>query len=163
MPERISITISGSTTTLNSMTRPPPGLNTIGKRLEWVLKERGFSRRGLSLKAGLTDTHVGTIIRSDLQHVQVETTRRLAIAAGVSLRWLATGEGRWDDVASPVGDMPAREWAIEVLRGGGVSEDVIQELVHEQHDEEHDRFWWLERGVMMARLRGPVTKNKPKK
>ena len=60
----------------------------------WIVDNRGFSRRGLSLAAGLSQSHVGQIIRGDKKgRVSHSVLAAIAKAAQVNLTWLATGEG----------------------------------------------------------------------
>ena len=62
-----------------------------------MLGRTGWSQRELSRRAGIADTHVGTILRKlaiDPNYsVETKTLRKLAEAAGVSVSWLLTGEG----------------------------------------------------------------------
>ena len=72
----------------------------IVQRLELLLKRTGWSQRELSRRAGLGETHVNLIIRSATKDpestVELRTLAAIATAAGVSLAWLATGEGSPD-------------------------------------------------------------------
>lgn len=106
---------------------PPP--TTFEERLEWALDRRGMSRRGLSLESGAAGSYLNTLVtRLREAHVAAEergetldeavflgrknseTIRRIAARAGVSARWLETGEGSPED--GTVGATLARqtEW-----------------------------------------------------
>lgn len=71
--------------------------STLAERLQWILKERGFSQRGLSTQTGLAPGHVGVLMmrlrRDPNAGVETDTLRRIADGSGVSYEWLATGEG----------------------------------------------------------------------
>lgn len=87
------------------------GVKSLPDRLQWVLRERRISRRRWSLAAGLSQSHVGQLIRGDLEAPSAESLHALARAAGVSFRWLATGEGSPDPIVEgerrPEQELPA--------------------------------------------------------
>lgn len=59
-----------------------------------VVAHAGGSARALSVKAGLSDTHVGQLARGRIgKRPADQTLRAIARAAGISAHWLATGEG----------------------------------------------------------------------
>jgi len=75
-------------------------VSTLPERLAWLLEHtRGpdgkpWSRRSLSLAAGLSASHVGQLLRERLgKRPSVDTISALAAAAGVDPQWLMTGEG----------------------------------------------------------------------
>lgn len=72
-------------------------------RIRWILKERGWSQRELSRRAGFrTESQIGNILRNldeDDDAIVAGTLRQIAHGAGVSERWLYTGEGSPTDTA----------------------------------------------------------------
>lgn len=70
-------------------------MDGIRERLKAVLKRTGWSARRLAREAGLpSESHVSLIIRGTIgKGISVETVERIARAAAVDFRWLATGEG----------------------------------------------------------------------
>jgi transcriptional regulator with XRE-family HTH domain len=89
----------GSDKTLSVGTLSP--VSTLADRVRWILENRDFrSQRDLSLKAGLSESHVGLLARGDLgKKTASETLEKIARAANVSFHWLSTGEGSPDQVA----------------------------------------------------------------
>ncbi|MDP3277265.1 MAG: helix-turn-helix transcriptional regulator [Deltaproteobacteria bacterium] len=77
-------------------------------RIKWILSERGWSQRELSRRAGFhTDSHLGNVLRNltrDDDAAGLGTMRQIAAGAGVSERWLITGEGSPDDNQALPGD-----------------------------------------------------------
>jgi hypothetical protein len=104
--------------------RDPAGLV---KRIEWILKHRGFNPTNLAKEAGLTDNHVWTLVnrlKSDAESgnagdkakrgtsVTTDTIDAIARAGRVSFEWLATGRGAPEGGArgaATLGDLG--EWA----------------------------------------------------
>lgn len=79
-------------------------MKTLAERVLWILEHRRrpdgdrWTQRGLGEAAGLpSSAHVGMMARGTLKNVRVDTLAPVAKTAGVSLRWLATGEGSPDD------------------------------------------------------------------
>jgi len=80
-------------------------VSTLAERVRIALDRSGLSQRALSLRAGLSGSYVGLVLRGTLgKRPGDEAVTALARAAGVSRRWLATGEGTPD---SP--DIPLRQ------------------------------------------------------
>lgn len=64
------------------------------KRIEWILEHRGMSRRSLSLRAGLSQAHVGMILRGEVgEEVTLRVVHAIADAGRVDRNWLSTGDG----------------------------------------------------------------------
>lgn len=80
----------------------PLHVERVGDRIQWILDNRGFSARSLSVAAGLSHSSVGFILRNFRSKpdagVEVDTLKAIAGAAKVSERWLLLGEG------SPLGE-----------------------------------------------------------
>lgn len=68
-------------------------VETIAARVQHVREIAGLSRSALSQLAGLAQTHVGLIERKAEANPQVSTLTSLSRVLGVSIDWLATGEG----------------------------------------------------------------------
>lgn len=67
-------------------------VSTLSKRLELARSQRGWSKRDLSLRAGLSDATYRNLL-SRGSSGRSETVNKLASALGVSPGWLLTGEG----------------------------------------------------------------------
>ena len=65
---------------------------TLGDRLRRVRKAVGYSARGLSALAGLSQGHV-TLIEKRKGDIESGTAFRLAAVLGISPEWLITGQG----------------------------------------------------------------------
>lgn len=80
----------------------PPVAPPLVGRLELILKRTGWSQRELSRRAGLAESHVNLIIRAATKNpasagaVELDTLKKIASAAGVSLAWLTSGTGAPD-------------------------------------------------------------------
>src|SRR5690606_8018057 len=82
-----------------------PDMSTLSERMAWVLELNGDSARSLSLRAGLSQSHVGQIKRGDVgKRTSPEVLMKIAEAANVDYTWLSTGEGlpRPEFVSRPV-------------------------------------------------------------
>lgn len=66
-------------------------MTPLAKRLSEVREQRGLSRRGLSLQAGLTDSVVGQIERGAISDPSSATLAKLADVLGVTTDWLLKG------------------------------------------------------------------------
>jgi len=74
-----------------------PGDETLAGRIEHVLREQRISQRELSRRSGLDPIHIGKFLhrarRSPKATLEAPTVASIANGAGVSLRWLMTGDG----------------------------------------------------------------------
>lgn len=72
-------------------------MDGIAARIRQVLDERGWSAAELNRRARLASpTHIATILRRGGARAGGDTLRKIAQGAGVSERWLLTGEGSPD-------------------------------------------------------------------
>lgn len=72
-------------------------MDGIAARIRQVLDARGWSAAELNRRAGLASpTHVATILRRGGARAGGDTLGKIAQGAGVSERWLLTGEGSPD-------------------------------------------------------------------
>jgi hypothetical protein len=72
------------------------------ERLEWVIEHRaGGNQRALSRASKLGENHIGVILtrlrKDPTRDIERETLSAIAKGGGVSLRWLASGDGSADD------------------------------------------------------------------
>lgn len=88
-------------------------MKTLGQRLEWARKVAKLSQRGLARRAGLgSQRHVGLIESGERDNPELKTLQKVADTLGVSLGWLATGEGERptaETIRATVGDEPESE------------------------------------------------------
>jgi transcriptional regulator with XRE-family HTH domain len=77
-------------------------VDTLPARLEWILTHckapsgGAWTARGLSAAADLSPSYVGMLRRQAVKSPGLDVLRAIATAAGVSLAWLATGDGTPD-------------------------------------------------------------------
>src|SRR5881296_2265137 len=79
----------------------PSSLAELGRRIEAVV-DRFKTRKAAAEHAGITPEQLARYIRGENQ-AGFLTLARMAMAAGVSLEWLATGEG---EIAAPTRATP---------------------------------------------------------
>lgn len=84
-----------------SRMRYPCAVGTIADRLRWIMETKGISERKLSTDAGLSKGHVNFTLKQFAKNpdagIEFATIQKLALAGGVSVRWLSTGVGSPDD------------------------------------------------------------------
>lgn len=76
--------------------KPPPALradNPLVRNLARLMKERGLTARGLSLRARLSPRAVTAIIEGDSRHPRQDTLQALARALGTTIEAIAEGRG----------------------------------------------------------------------
>lgn len=73
---------------------PPPQTATIAERVDYLRELSGLDRAALSKLCGLSQSHVGMLIRGDVENPHPDTSRALARTLGVSLDWLLDGVGK---------------------------------------------------------------------
>lgn len=72
-------------------------MRTLQARLTWARNKTGLSQRRLSELAGIADRLVSLIERGERENPELKTVSALAAALGVSVGWLANGEGQQPD------------------------------------------------------------------
>lgn len=80
-------------------------------RLKSLCARAGISHESVSLAAGLSAGHVGVIVNGHVKSPRMDATAKIARALGVSLDWLALGEGAEPDpgaVSTRIKDAIAR-------------------------------------------------------
>ena len=91
------------------------GVDTIARRLRWILRYREMTQRELCRRAGMAETQLGVILRrleDNPLGVELSTLSRLAEGGKVGFHWLVTGIGRpigHDDAhreGAPLADRP---------------------------------------------------------
>ncbi|TAK29770.1 MAG: XRE family transcriptional regulator [Myxococcaceae bacterium] len=91
------------------------GVDTIARRLRWILRYRELTQRELCRRAGMAETQLGVILRRLEENplgVELSTLSRLAEGGKVDFHWLVTGIGRpsgQDDAlrdGAPLADRP---------------------------------------------------------
>jgi len=68
-------------------------MRTLAKRLAWAREKSGLSQRKLSELSGLTARHVALIEAGERDNPELKTLHALADTLGISVGWLANGEG----------------------------------------------------------------------
>jgi transcriptional regulator with XRE-family HTH domain len=121
---------------------------TLAERIRWVLTHRNVSARKLSLKAGLSQSHVGQLARGQLgNQVSGPTLVAIAQAAGVDPMWLQTGEGSPEPAPEEERPDPAphRTEAARLAREDGVFEAAVLGVLAEDVTPEtasRSVLWW---------------------
>lgn len=132
-------------------------VSTLPERLASLCTPQGkWSRNALSLAAGLSQSHVGQIIRGTLgDGVGLDKYIAIADAAKVSRAWLLLGEGPKErDHGQRIDD---RKRAIELLRGF-VSERVLSALATDPTNEARSLESWFD---LARRLRAAYAEGEP--
>lgn len=77
---------------------------TLASRVKFLRESAHIGRKRMSLECSLGASHIGQIERGEVTNPALDTLRAIAARTGVSLGWLATGEGDAPDA----GDVAAR-------------------------------------------------------
>lgn len=76
-------------------------MKTVGDRIQWILENCQISQRELARRAGFTaSSQLNAIVRrlaSRPDSIELKTAKAIARGAGVSERWLLTGDGKPSD------------------------------------------------------------------
>jgi transcriptional regulator with XRE-family HTH domain len=78
-------------------------VDDIAQRIRDQMERQDLSARALSLRAGLSERHVGKLLERGAGSAETETLMKIAAALGVSITWLLLGAGA-PDAAEPVND-----------------------------------------------------------
>lgn len=65
-------------------------MNTLGERIQYVLKDKKISRKELAEKLDVSTMAVGNLIKNEVKKPRI---LEISMALGISPRWLSTGEG----------------------------------------------------------------------
>jgi transcriptional regulator with XRE-family HTH domain len=125
-------------------------LDTLGKRLEYLMQLRGLSWRKLAAAAGVSDTYLHS--RKEKGDITLGVARRLCSALDVSMHWLGTGEGPVGPYQPP-GDLPAVDIYPNRLRAARAAQTLqlpdqaIATVLRWEPNLRDDRppEWWYER------------------
>lgn len=132
-------------TAVSECTRIWP-VSTMAERVTWVLQNttnpktgKKWSQRSLSLAAGLSQSHVGQILRGRLgENQRGNTAKKIAAAAGINHVWLMTGDGE-----PRLETVPARKLAAELCREAEVLEAAVLAVLAEAPTEAQRRWHTL--------------------
>lgn len=124
---------------------------TLGERIKAARARHGWGSTVLDKKAGLSQ---GIVSRYESGErgvgrggASAETLRKIAIATGVRLEWLVTGEGRMLEEGEEVDTrLPQRAIAAEQARKEGVWPEAIRSRLADPLTEREPRMsaaWWL--------------------
>lgn len=115
-------------------------MDDIATRIQAEMDRQDLSARGLSLKAGLSERHVGKILeRGSGGGAEGQTLLKIANALGVSVAWLMTGESPpaelrmvpADDAAPVLGSSPdAEALAAEVIEEHPALEPFVRMVLN---------------------------------
>lgn len=78
-------------------------VDDIAQRIRDQIERQGLSARALSLRAGLSERHVGKLLERGAGNAEVETLMKIAQALGVNITWLLLGAGA-PDAAEPANE-----------------------------------------------------------
>lgn len=67
-----------------------------GLRLQDLMHLRSVTRAELAAIAGISVNMIGAICRGEVLSISVLTALKIADHLGCEVRWLATGEGKWE-------------------------------------------------------------------
>ncbi len=124
-------TAAGRLLTVKPREEPQEPLDTMAKRVAWVVWRSGLSMSALSTKAGIKSRqHVSMLVSGAVgEGVTGKTIGKIAAFTGVSARWIQFGEGpRFDELTITLDDpYPARTEAIASYRN--VKDPLIKKVV----------------------------------
>lgn len=125
-------------------------MSTVADRIAWILAEKKWSARELARRSNLSETTVSAALKAlqkDPEGIVLRTLKAIATGAGVSLVWLATGEGTpYAEPIKPQDPWPNRTAGAALARRSGVQEDAIESVLAEPVTSErvaHTPAWWL--------------------
>lgn len=121
---------------------------SLAERVLWILKTRGLNARQLAIKAGLSHTYIGSLIKGNLSNLTQASAVKIATAGGVDLTWLLTGEGS----PEPGLSSPAALTQALALLGGRIADPVKEALRAEPPHPEWGVEEWLERALHLQGL-----------
>lgn len=85
-------------------------MQTLAKRLAWAREQSGVSQRRLAKLAGLkSERHVCQLESGERLNPELKTLTAIAGTLGVSVGWLASGEGERPEEATIRAAVVARE------------------------------------------------------
>jgi hypothetical protein len=137
---------------------------TLLERMEETLRDRfKGNARAWAKAAGLSEeTHVSTALRRLRENPEhqpkVETLDALALSAGVSFEWLATGRGsKLPTTVGPDPLYPSRSQAVSAARLLGLPESAIATVAAvDDLASDPGAEYWLQR-IQLAAREGPLT------
>lgn len=111
------------------------GVNTLADRIAHLVTKTGLSQREFSRRAGLSPTHLSTLLRRLADDpngaVEAHTLEGIARVGGVQVSWLLPGAAAPPSVASPA-PPPASD-----VR---VSRDVLNDMISSAFDPQRHTF-----------------------
>jgi transcriptional regulator with XRE-family HTH domain len=125
---------------------------SLADRIAWILKARGLTARQLSIKAGLSHTYIGLLLKgtrgTNAGLTQTSATK-IAEAGVVDLTWLLTGEGEPEPGVGPIGGDPSALTQALALLGDRLSPPVRVALRAERAPVAWGVEDWIERGLYL--------------
>ncbi len=137
-----------------------PVCMALRERIEQTLRRLGVSQRELSRRSGLTEVHVGQIVRrlekDPEASIELPTLQAIARGAGVSLAWLLTGQGSPD--ADDTARGPSTTDDVTPVMANAIGFDDAYQRARQDHPEIPEHGWraMVEGGPYV--LRGIATK-----
>jgi transcriptional regulator with XRE-family HTH domain len=124
-------------------------LSSLAERIAWILEARDITARQLGLRAGLSHTYIGALLKGT-RGAQAGLTQtsatKIAEAAKVDLQWLLTGDGEPEPGVVVGGDPPALTQAVALL-GDRVSQPVKTALRAQKAPASWEVEQWIERAL----------------
>lgn len=107
---------------------------TLEERIRFAARQKDWSLRQWSLRAGLSSGYLGSLVTrlgqgGEGKGVTKDTIHKLAVAAGISEDWLTSGEGAAERVVELDDPLPERTAAAVFARSRGVREDAVQDVI----------------------------------
>lgn len=130
---------------------------TVGDRVRQILELRNVSARELSRRAGLGETQVALLVKRYERNPDVTTSlatlTAIASGGGVSLKWLATGQGDpTDEDPKPLGGSP-----VDLPRFGSLDNWPTLRATAKAVDDRLEDWALDELESARPILRGPIT------
>jgi transcriptional regulator with XRE-family HTH domain len=101
-------------------------VDTLAKRMTWLLEHLQINASALSLKVGLSRSHIGKVASGYRKTINSGTAASIATATGVSARWLLTGDGEAFTLDSAENVRYPTLWRVLAMFPGRWEGDVVQ-------------------------------------
>ena len=96
----------------------------LGKRVEAVVESSGQSRHQVANRCGVAQPRLHNIIHGITKNPSVDTIVRIAKGTGVSVDWLATGEGKMYRAPEKVDEMSLVYQKLLAIGGPPTEEEI---------------------------------------
>lgn len=144
--------VSASEIVSRVMPAPDATPDPVSERIRHLMELRGWSARQLSIRAGLTESHVTLLLRRGASKAEAATLGKIAAAGDVALEWLLSGDGAMAEAAPAPRVESSGDPKFEDIPGYAESLPVAKRL-----RPEHPEYIWQTLSAAGPLLTGPIT------